>query len=183
MNNFREALKSNSLFSLPTSGTKFTWYNKRKAPDQILECLDRFVANQAWINAYPNFKTFNPDFSYSDHKPVIINTNVVNRTLRTIRTHYFSFNHNWLLEENCKSSIRDIWVKNSTNGNLPQKLHYISKNLQGWANTSVGFINKQLNKIYKKIESYRELETHLEMGRDIGFLESQLEKLLVKEER
>lgn len=63
INNFREALNSNFLINIPTAGAKYTWDNKRKAPNQILECLDRFVANQDWFTSYPNFKATNLDFS------------------------------------------------------------------------------------------------------------------------
>lgn len=140
------------------------------------------MANQAWVNAYPNYKTSNLDFSYSDHRPVIVNTNVMDQNMRTPRFHYFPFNHNWLIEEDYKSTIKDIWGTNLTNGSLPRKLHHVSKNIQGWASSSVGSLSRQINKIRIQIESIGELEDNLESDCNRGFLENQLEKLLMKEE-
>lgn len=75
MGSFREALIENSPTDLGVEGPTFTWNNKRKDQDNVMERLDRFVANQTWTDACPSFRVINMDYKGSDNRPIKLITN------------------------------------------------------------------------------------------------------------
>lgn len=93
INSFKEVLNKNSLNSLDATGSRFTWDNKRRAPNHILERLDQFVANAHWLSNFPQFRSVNLDFLGSDHKLVLIDTQPSSRIIQGNHHKVFSFNH------------------------------------------------------------------------------------------
>lgn len=59
LNCFHNTLTDLTLTTIQSSGPKFTWGNKRKGPNRILERLDRYLADPVWINAFPNHRAYN----------------------------------------------------------------------------------------------------------------------------
>lgn len=53
MHEFRKALQDTKLHDLEVKGPKFTWDNKRQGTENILERVDRYVANFEWVFIYP----------------------------------------------------------------------------------------------------------------------------------
>lgn len=93
MNNFRDALQANSLYNLPSLGPKFTWTNNQITPNLILERLDRFVANQIWIDKFPHYRATNLDIHHSDHRHVAISMDYTESGTKNGYRQSFSFNH------------------------------------------------------------------------------------------
>ncbi|KAL8536143.1 hypothetical protein ACS0TY_011686 [Phlomoides rotata] len=59
---FRDVVSDLGLFDLNSVGPKFTWTNKRSGDDLILERLDKFLANQGWLDNFPNVEVRNLNF-------------------------------------------------------------------------------------------------------------------------
>ncbi|KAL0385672.1 UNVERIFIED_CONTAM: hypothetical protein Sradi_2961500 [Sesamum radiatum] len=55
------------------SGSKFTWCNKRRAPDAVRARLDRACANPAWVKRFPRYVVSHILSCQSDHKMMLVN--------------------------------------------------------------------------------------------------------------
>lgn len=130
INNFWEALSSNSLSKILTCGPKYTWDNKRKSSDQILVKLDRYVANPAWLASYPNFVATNLNFFNSDHGPISINSTALNLNHQEERSNPFMYNHCWLMEYNYGEILCEGWNRYNKESNFHQALELCSSILK-----------------------------------------------------
>lgn len=59
LNQFSDFLNQASLFSLPCSGTMYTWCNNNDTATRIYERLDRGLANANWLQLFPNYSLIN----------------------------------------------------------------------------------------------------------------------------
>ncbi|KAG6645720.1 hypothetical protein CIPAW_08G141600 [Carya illinoinensis] len=69
---FRDVIEDCGLRDLGFNGYKFTWSNRRVGQYCVNERLDRFLANLAWWNSFPNAKVVHGLVAYSDHLPIWI---------------------------------------------------------------------------------------------------------------
>ena len=65
--NFRDVLSRCGLVDLGFVGQKYTWCNGRHGEHRTLLRLDRMVANEAWIQLFPEAKVFHNSMSALDH--------------------------------------------------------------------------------------------------------------------
>lgn len=70
MENFRNALRNCPLIDMGFIGHKFTWETTREGGIEVR--LDRAVANQKWLDLFPNFKVVHLNATSSDHLPVLV---------------------------------------------------------------------------------------------------------------
>lgn len=56
------------------SGPTFTWRNRRESEGMICERLDRCVRNSDWYDLFPKSKVYHGSVAYSEHSPLILNT-------------------------------------------------------------------------------------------------------------
>lgn len=72
---FNKTISNCNLIDLGFNGPKFTWTNSRNKSKLILERLDRFMANPDWLKFYPKAVVYHLSRTYSDHCPLILDTN------------------------------------------------------------------------------------------------------------
>jgi exonuclease III len=69
---FLDFVHSNALVDLGFVGNRYTWSNHRSGRDNIRERLDRGLANQDWIQIFPNSLINRFPASHSDHCPILL---------------------------------------------------------------------------------------------------------------
>lgn len=74
-NNFLKCLNYCSLVDLGYCGSKFTWTNKRKIGDLILERIDRVIANYEWLTLFSEAHILHLPRTHSDHCPLLLSLN------------------------------------------------------------------------------------------------------------
>lgn len=79
MQMFKEALDHCNLRNLGWTRRKYNWCNGRDGQARIWERLDRFAANQEWINLILRMKVTQRFATYSDHIPFLLNTHEIER--------------------------------------------------------------------------------------------------------
>ncbi|KAA3474993.1 reverse transcriptase [Gossypium australe] len=84
MEAFRRTLKDCSLGDIGFSGTWFTWERGRTIERNIRERIDRGVATNSWLQNFPNYSLRHLPHSFSDHCPLLIETEVERRERRLI---------------------------------------------------------------------------------------------------
>ena len=103
MEMFRECLSGCGLFDLGFVGQHFTWCNGRLGEQRTLVRLDRIVANEKWLNMFPEAKVFHKAMAASDH--CLLNLSLRNRMQRRGSRKRFMFEAMWTREEGCKEVI------------------------------------------------------------------------------
>ncbi|XP_074297251.1 uncharacterized protein LOC141627956 [Silene latifolia] len=69
---FQEVLDECELHDMKTTGTFFTWTNKKPSETRVFSKIDRVVVNIAWLDVWPDyFAHFAPEGSF-DHCPCAI---------------------------------------------------------------------------------------------------------------
>lgn len=68
------------LIDLGFKGCKYTWSNHRnRHKGLIMERLDRFLANENWLNLFPVSSVTHFPKTYSDHNPLLLKLNFFSR--------------------------------------------------------------------------------------------------------
>lgn len=137
---FWSCINSFNLIDLGFKSRRFTRSNlrkKRNGPDLILECLDRALATQQWLNLFPNAKVIHFTKTHSDHTAKLINITASTRpkSLRPFRIEKFWVNH-----PNFKSIVEHCWSSN--NNNLLQASYDFHTTATNWSNSTFGDIFK-----------------------------------------
>ncbi|XP_021716015.1 uncharacterized protein LOC110683919 [Chenopodium quinoa] len=95
------------LIDLKYHGPAFTWDNGREGTELIRERLDRALANAEWIKVHPQTQVYHLAKTYSDHCPILVDTNVVNR----IFNYPFRCKEAWLENPNFDDFFANAWNK------------------------------------------------------------------------
>ncbi|KAL4281614.1 hypothetical protein GQ457_03G026570 [Hibiscus cannabinus] len=128
MINFGRVLSDCSLEDVGYAGPWFTWEKGKFEGTNIRERLDRGVANKNWWNLFPHFHLAHLTHAFSDHCPLLLNTD--NRSPSRYRVSHFRFEASWLLEESCEEEVRRLWKQCS--GSIVQRLRLLSHGLESW---------------------------------------------------
>lgn len=161
----------------------FTWTNNKKFPNQILERLDRFVANDSWRTCYPNYLSSNLDYFGSDHCPVLINLNPIPLpSYLPPEQNPFSFEHKWLQEDDYENFVKHCWEDPLNPSDLNLKLKNLSLELRCWAKERVGSITKKIKDTKAKINKCMKGPNTGQIALELNRLSVILEKLTYKEE-
>ncbi|KAK5833831.1 hypothetical protein PVK06_017694 [Gossypium arboreum] len=70
----RATLDDYSLSALGFSGQWYTWERGRLTSNNIRERLNKGVANEEWLDWFPNFSVCHLQHSFSDHCPLVVDT-------------------------------------------------------------------------------------------------------------
>lgn len=118
---------------------------------------------------YPLFQVRNGDPFHSDHRPVIIDTEPVQRgERRNDAAGSFKFEASWLQEEGCRKVIEDAWGEGvSSVGSLGDQLRAVAASLRDWSKNILGDLEKRLRKAKKELEKWRRAPiSDLAVGRE-----------------
>ncbi|KAK9037790.1 hypothetical protein V6N11_022690 [Hibiscus sabdariffa] len=108
---YYDFLDQTYLMEIPSSGGTFTWSNRRKSEEAILEKLDQILSSMEWNFLFPKTISIIDAAIASDHSPVIVLTNGIEKKSKR----EFKFESRWLKEEDCSQVVKTEW-ESSDNG-------------------------------------------------------------------
>ncbi|KAA3489038.1 reverse transcriptase [Gossypium australe] len=129
MEEFRQVLEDCQLADLGYSGNWFTWERENLPETNIQERLDRGVGTEEWRTLFPDFIIQHLLHSFSDHCPILINTE---NNVRKNQGESFRFEAWWILEDTFLEKVKMSWGASS--GDLLNKLVILKGDLTRWAN-------------------------------------------------
>ncbi len=139
-----QTLSNLSLLLVEAKGLSYTWMNKRKGNDFVMEKLDRAFANIDWFESYSNCLVTNLPIIGSNHGPIILDTD----PSTPFKRRPFRFEWMWTTHPDCPVSIKNAWLTNPTRGShaycLTKKLENIRDKLKAWNKTSFRLIIQQI---------------------------------------
>jgi hypothetical protein len=152
---FLDFVHSNVLVDLSFVGNRYTWSNHRCGRDNIRERLGRGLANQDWIQIFPNSLLNHFPTSQSDHCPILLSSAGTYRDLPKP----FRFEAFWTRDLSSFSVVTDAWL-DSVVGSLALSLS------RKWKKT------KSALKFWNK-HHFRHIQTRIKsLMADIGVIQS-----------
>ncbi|XP_035543588.1 uncharacterized protein LOC118347675 [Juglans regia] len=142
---FRAVLEDCDLRDLGFHGYKFTWSNRREDHHGVSERLDRFLANSAWCNSFPNARVSHGVVAYSDYLPIWVELEgevVISRTKRPFR-----FEEMWVGAKDCEDIIKAQWRRCNTQPTMEDVMSMIREcgvKLDAWSRHTFGHVQKEL---------------------------------------
>nr|POE80458.1 hypothetical protein CFP56_25175 [Quercus suber] len=103
MRSFRECLNACGLIDLGFVWQRFTWCNRRLGEQRTLIRLDRMVANEKWVEQFPEARVHHISMSVSDHCMLALFLTKIKRPKPTKRR--FVFEVMWARNDRCKEVI------------------------------------------------------------------------------
>ena len=141
---FLHILSTLSLRLIEAKGLSFTWMNKRKGTDFVMENLDIAFANIAWFDFYPDCVVTNLPIIHSDHGPIILDT----EPHTPFKYRPFRFEWMWTTHSDCPNVVKAAWITKNASGSsaycLTKKLEAVRDQFKKWNKTSFGVIDKQI---------------------------------------
>jgi len=111
-------------------GYPFTWFKSLGTPRAVEERLDRTLATSMWFTLFPNVVLENLVAPASNHYPIVLNGNPVQRPHLHKRT--FGYKNDWQLEPGFKDFVTDSWQHRSEIA-LLTKLSSCAEDMAGWS--------------------------------------------------
>ncbi|KAK4384672.1 hypothetical protein Sango_3037200 [Sesamum angolense] len=104
MNEFNDCILQTGLLSLPMQGERFTWHNCSLDGRSLWKRLDRLLANDVWMDRWPNmyYSCLTP--RTSDHSPLVLKGDC-----RNLQVSLFRFDNYLALSPGFLESVHSIW--------------------------------------------------------------------------
>lgn len=140
---FQNVLNDCNVVDIGYSRVPFTWEKGNLPKTNIREHLDRGVANDDWLQMFPEYHPRHLPHSTSDHCSILIQYEPI--ICRRDKTR-FRFEIWWTMEQSFETGLRRL--SKSSNGHIIEKLEQLAKRLKHWATG----IQKQRFGLKKKLE-------------------------------
>lgn len=109
---FKHALEDCSLHDLGYKGPRFTWNNGWTGEENILERLDRVVANMEWSEVWRDAGVDVLTCCSSDHLPLLLSMSKLGTSVGK-RSRPFWYQAGWSKCTNFKKVVQDSWATRS----------------------------------------------------------------------
>ncbi|KAF5444973.1 hypothetical protein F2P56_034064 [Juglans regia] len=171
------------LLDMGFRGSKFTWCNRRGGSQCVSERLDRALANVSWGDKYSNASVTHGVEAYSDHNPILVNTEGEGGVIRGRRQ--FRLEEIWIGEQACDDIIRSTWRGKSEGScmvDLMDKSKKCGSQLQSWNKNWFGNVQKQLRLARQSMELLHALDPVGEQKEDHERAREELQKWMERDE-
>lgn len=161
MEEFRSVLLHCELIDLGFNGNRFTWRNGRRGDAYVQERLDRACATTKWKDIFPNSKLYHLQAAYSNHDPIMLNTQAYTQVTRKKKIPK-RFEEKWASHLECENVIFEAWNGVVTNGSpmfqLFEKIKKCRMALVAWGR-NVGNSKTKIEEKHKQLEALTSMNT------------------------
>ncbi|KAL4192452.1 hypothetical protein AMTRI_Chr06g194310 [Amborella trichopoda] len=157
MRDFTDFLTRNELIDSPLQWSQFTWSNH--SPNPTLSKLDCFLFSTSWEECFPGSIALALPKPGSDHCPILLDTNAVQRGPKPFR-----FELAWLQETPLASVIPTWWasftpqVRGRAGYKLQTKNLRLKTSLKTWSKILLGNYSKTKSLLLDSIQNLDHLE-------------------------
>lgn len=182
MQAFRDVCYELELEELLAKGPRFTWINRRRGREVVLEKLDQFLGNRRWFELFPEMEEVSLEYYGSDHRPIKLSFNNLPRSRPRPSTTRFMFENKWLVEDDFLDVVSKAWNGDDPTANLPSRIQECSTSMQLWAKEKVGSTGRRIMETWKKLNTALDNIENDGIMEEVRTLEAELEKLETQEE-
>ncbi|CAL5097923.1 unnamed protein product [Urochloa decumbens] len=148
MEAFRDTLDMCGLRDIGFAGIPWTYDNKKSGQRNVKVRLDRGVANQDWLDRFPDASVFHLTSPCSDHCPLLVSVLQEPQTQRVERQAYYEIM--WEREASLDDCVKEAWEREHTAGDLGDinvALKGMMRSLKSWSSEKFGSIRKELERM------------------------------------
>ncbi|KAA3478521.1 reverse transcriptase [Gossypium australe] len=138
-----------NLQDLGYIGPSYTWQR-----GNTFERLDRALANDAWISAFPHPRVHHLPRIKSDHRPIFLKTTPM---LNAQRGRPFRFIAGWTKHANFKDLVSSKW---RYSGNMVDSLSEFTSHVKEWNRYTYGHIGTRKKQLLKSLGSIQKAMDH-----------------------
>lgn len=168
--NFNNWIEICDLRDLGFHGPKFTLNNNQEGLANIQERIDRSLANESWCKLFPNNAILHIRKTHSNHFPVLTCCYGLEEDNKA---RSFRFEKAWLVNEECKPLIENIWEQNP---NVVDAIEKVPEVIIPWNKEKFGNIFYKKRKLLGRINGIQK-----SLARHYSSFLANLEKRLVRE--
>ncbi|XP_072084677.1 uncharacterized protein [Arachis hypogaea] len=146
----------------------------------VMERLDRFMANEQWLDSCPHATVLRLSETGSNHTPLILETNPTNEQSKR----RFQFQEKWCAVEDVRKIVQEAWrieIEGSPMYKLAQKLKYCRHQIVAWQRSSKSNFKKVMVEIEGQLDELR--AAGITGKKEILEFENRLEMAYLQEER
>lgn len=150
---FHDALMDCGLEDVGYEGDLFTWRRGK-----VRERLDRGVANDLWNVMFLNAILANREMLKSDHRPLILDTEGMQRESTHSREGARRFEARWLKEETVAEIVHAAWERAASQGQGPDlmiKVNAVHADLHAWDRDVLKKPVQRMKKLRRDLEKLR----------------------------
>ena len=154
-NRFNSLISNLNLIDLALTDRKFSWSRSITSNSKAL--LDRYLCSTNWFSHYPNTIITSLPRIYSDHNPLILQTD----SISTISRKTIRFEKSWITHEGFTELLVTWWqsfqLEHDLGNSWKFKLQFLRKKLRGWNSNIQGEMRRKKQHLLNQIE-YFELQ-------------------------
>ncbi|XP_057761078.1 uncharacterized protein LOC130981503 [Arachis stenosperma] len=145
----------NYLMDLDIKGGRFTWFGNPRNGVITRERIDRALVNWEWRALYQqaSLKTL-PAIS-SDHSPLILNMNQIQKTEKN-----FKFEAFWTDHEECENIVKRGWEKEDIQGcvwkGITRRMENCKEELTNWSKKTLKRADKEICKLKEELKKLQD---------------------------
>lgn len=148
---FNEALMDAGLTDMELVGHQFTWERGRDTDAWMEVRLDRALVSLSWLNMFPMAKLYNLEGTSSDHSPILLVPQVINR----IQAHFrFKFENAWILEPMYEVIVKEV-LDSDKDATISQKIKICGQSLASWGKEITGNFSGRIKQCKVVMKQYR----------------------------
>ncbi|KAH6760569.1 hypothetical protein C2S51_017518 [Perilla frutescens var. frutescens] len=184
MNMFRDTLLQCHLIDLGYCVNQFTWSNGRGGDDNVLERLDRALANRDWQRLYPHYNIKHLPRYKSDHNPILLDCaeeggdDITGRW----RKRRFRFEHMWLHHPQFAKNLENMWKNGAENQTYSEKVKACGERLMAWDQTEFGSVKHKIRDLQQQLSNIQAQPQSISNVQNSKRIESELDRVLKMEE-
>lgn len=161
---FINVLVDCELYNLGYSRIQFTQSNRRDGDELICKQLDKYVRNKAWCNLFPRGRVIHSSVAYSDHLPMILNTDggALNHSNGSKP---FRFESMWIGNAKCNEIIKDSSPPYNASVQDQNIMDYVQRcleRLRNWNKKKFGHVQTNLRKAQVHLQKLQDLESTIQ---------------------
>ncbi|XP_019095662.1 PREDICTED: uncharacterized protein LOC104763574 [Camelina sativa] len=175
---FQQMLSACGLWEVRHKGYQFSWFGNRN--EELVQCrLDRTVANQEWMELFPEAQAVYLKKVSSDHSPLI--TTLMGEKWR--RWVGFKYDQRWVQREGFCDFMKETWEseKVKQSNSLVEKLTRCRKEISGWKRRNKPNSSLRIQELHSRID--RATQQSPFSIEEVRRLKSELNKEYVQEEK
>lgn len=182
---FRISLEVCELKPLENRGERFTWI-RNGINGCIKERLDWAMANDEWLEGFPNNALIHLDYFHSDHRALLVRLEgdaglPAGNSRKRSR---FRFENIWVKEPDCREIIASSWTSTNQSALLSMinNIEQCTTSLKSWHQSRFGSLAKDIKETHQQIIHLHDVQDKLDNIGDLRAMEHKLNDLLSKEE-
>ncbi|KAL2932562.1 hypothetical protein RDABS01_000300, partial [Bienertia sinuspersici] len=176
---FRSVVDELGLKDIPMEGHFYTWSNRRDGDDFLEEKLDRVLANNEWLNFFPDSCANTITWDGSDHFPIVVKSNQEVEGPTDERPKLFRFEARWLHDENFDTFLKEVWNDSLSEGNgqWEECVHLCGQRLKTWDANVYKKVPKRLRWLKKRLDKLSKMHQTRGVMDEIRVVEEEMRQL------